>query len=110
MEIDLGTYSHNTEYPQQLKNISGFPGSLILEHDPVLISFPAHWNLRHMPSAKEDVGLSLSAKQAPEMSTLEQGSLHNLKAAKLALVNPSFSQKGYQKTSVCTICFRTFAT
>ncbi|XP_057616584.1 mucin-17-like [Chionomys nivalis] len=93
VEVDVGTYSHNTGSPGQLKNISMFPGSMISDHDPVVISLPAQGTLRHLPSAQEDVGLSLSAQQAPELSTLEQGSIQHVEAAKVALVNPS-SPKG----------------
>lgn len=83
VEVDVGTYSHNTGSPGQLKNISGFPGSMISDHDPVLISLPTQGNFRHLPSAKENVGLPLSAQQAPELSTLEQGSIQHVEAAHL---------------------------
>ena len=98
VEVDVGTYSHNTESPGQLKNISGFPGSVIsADQDPVLISLPAQGTLRHLPSAKEDVGLSLSAQQAPELSTLEQGSIQHVEAAKVALGNPSSPKRATGK-------------
>ncbi|KAM7315927.1 hypothetical protein ACRRTK_025051 [Alexandromys fortis] len=97
VEVDVGTYSHNTGSPGQLKNISGFPGSMISDHDPVLISLPAQGTLRHLPSAKEDVGLSLSTQQAPELSTLEQGSIQHVEASKVALVNPSSPKRATGK-------------
>ncbi|KAM7315957.1 hypothetical protein ACRRTK_025027 [Alexandromys fortis] len=97
VEVDVGTYSHNTGSPGQLKNISGFPGSMISDHDPVLISLPVQGTLRHLPSAKEDVGLSLSTQQPPELSTLEQGSIQQVEASKVALVNPSSPKRATGK-------------
>ncbi|KAM7315961.1 hypothetical protein ACRRTK_025031 [Alexandromys fortis] len=97
VEVDVGTYSHNTGSPGQLKNISGFPGSMISDHDPVLISLPVQGTLRHLPSAKEHVGLSLSTQQPPELSTLEQGSIQQVEASKVALVNPSSPKRATGK-------------
>ncbi|KAM7315977.1 hypothetical protein ACRRTK_025047 [Alexandromys fortis] len=97
VEVDVGTYSHNTGSPGQLKNISGFPGSMISDHDPVLISLPVQGTLRHLPSAKEHVGLSLSTQQPPELSTLEQGSIQKVEASKVALVNPSSPKRATGK-------------
>ncbi|XP_041910283.1 mucin-12-like [Arvicola amphibius] len=92
VEVEVETYSHSTGSPEQLKNISGFPGSMIFDHDPVFTFLPVQGTLRHLPSAQEDVGLSLSAQQAPELSTLEQGSIQHVEAAEVALVNPSYSK------------------
>ncbi|XP_057609323.1 mucin-17-like [Chionomys nivalis] len=90
VEVDVGTYSHNTGSPGQLKNILEY---MITDQDSVVISSPAQGTLRHLPSAQGDVGLPLFAQQAPELSTWEQGSIQHVEAAKVALVNPS-SPKG----------------
>ncbi|XP_038168257.2 mucin-17-like [Arvicola amphibius] len=82
VEVDVGTYSHNTGSPGQLKNI---PEYMITDQDSVVIFSPAQGTLRHLPFAQGDVGLPLFAQQAPELSTCG--------AAKVALVNPS-SPKG----------------
>ncbi|KAM7338361.1 hypothetical protein ACRRTK_001845 [Alexandromys fortis] len=99
VEVDVGTYSHNRGSPGKLENISGFLKSVLSDHDPVVISLPAQGTLRHLPSAQEDVGHSLSAQQAPELSTLEQGSIQHVEAAKLALsLENSLAEKGIRET------------
>lgn len=90
VEVDMGTYSHNTGSPGQLKNI---PEYMITDQDSVVISSPAQGTLTHFTSAQGDVGRPLFAQQAPELSTFEQGSIQHVEAAKVALVNPSSPQR-----------------
>lgn len=77
--------------PGHLTNVSAFLRHMLSEQDPLSISLPSQGSLTHLPSGAE--GLSLSAYLAPELSTLEQGTIQTLKPDEIDLMNPASSQE-----------------
>lgn len=93
VEVDKRTYVHAQGSPGHLTNLSGFPRHMLSEQDPGRISLPAQGSLTHLSSTHEAEGLSLSAHQASDLFTLEQGTMQPLKPAEMALMNPASSQE-----------------
>lgn len=71
VEVDKRTYVHAPGSPGHLTDVSGFPRHMMSEQDPGSIPLPTQGILTHLSSTHGAKGLSLSALQARNLSTLE---------------------------------------